>query len=177
MTYERLRNVLMSLLVLIAGFYLINLVYHAALSFSGIIFLYFTAWLISFLLSPIVDWLCKHRFPRLLAVSYVYLVLAALIIIMVLALVPTVINEGARLTDPRQFDVYRNALINHAANLQSISGGAHAFTQGQHRQLCGRGQPPVSRSVPADQQQSGQAERPDHRDSGHSIIDHCPIEP
>lgn len=116
MAYERWRNLLVVLLALIAAFYLIGLAYHIALSFSGVIFLYFTAWLISFLLSPVVNWLCTHRFSRLLAVLYVYFLLAALLVILVLSVVPTVLAESVRFVN--QLPDYGRIVTRRAYDLQ-----------------------------------------------------------
>lgn len=102
--YERFRTILVLLLTVIAGVYLITLLYHTALTFAHILFLYFSAWLIQFFLSPIVDWLVAHHFPRLLAVIYVYLLLAALIAIFFLSAVPVVLSEAEAFT--RQFPKY-----------------------------------------------------------------------
>jgi predicted PurR-regulated permease PerM len=74
--------------------------------------------LISFLLGPLVDWLYAHRFPRLLAVVYVYLLLAAFIIIVLLAVVPSAITEVANFA--RQLPDFGARLTQRAQNLQDF---------------------------------------------------------
>jgi predicted PurR-regulated permease PerM len=65
-----------------------------------------------------VDWLYAHRFPRLLAVVYVYLLLAAFIIIVLLAVVPSAITEVANFA--RQLPDFGARLTQRAQNLQDF---------------------------------------------------------
>jgi predicted PurR-regulated permease PerM len=61
--------------------------------------LYFTAWLVQFFFTPVVDFMARRHVPRLLAVSYVYLVLVLLVVITLVAVTPAIYNQGQRLAN------------------------------------------------------------------------------
>ena len=76
-------------LLLIAGSYLASLVWQAASQFADIILLFFLAWVIAFILEPVVVFLRLHgRMPRPVAVTIAYLGLLILLAGGVVWLVP-----------------------------------------------------------------------------------------
>ena len=72
----------------IAGFYLISLLWQVLQEFADIILLFFLAWLVAFVLEPVVGTLVEGRLPRLAAIGLTYLTLLALSSMAVVLLVP-----------------------------------------------------------------------------------------
>jgi predicted PurR-regulated permease PerM len=72
----------------IAGIYLVTLLWQVLEAFSDIILLFFLAWLIAFVLEPLVSRLVVGRLPRLAAISLTYLALLMLFTMGVILLVP-----------------------------------------------------------------------------------------
>jgi predicted PurR-regulated permease PerM len=113
---------LIILLVIIAGLYLAGQVWQAVSRFGDIVLLFALAWLMAFILRPMVDWLSERPMPggvvrlarrRLgdrpanllgriylphwLAVSLVYLSLLILLIVFTISLVPVTIEQFSQL--------------------------------------------------------------------------------
>ena len=64
---------LVIVLLTIAGLYLASLAWQVAVQFSDIILLFFLAWVVAFILEPLVDGLQRHaRLPRSVAVTFAY---------------------------------------------------------------------------------------------------------
>src|SRR5690348_15468745 len=72
----------------IAGFYLITLLWQVVQEFADIILLFFLAWLVAFVLEPVVSTLVEGRMPRLAAIGLTYLTLLVLFSLGVILLVP-----------------------------------------------------------------------------------------
>jgi predicted PurR-regulated permease PerM len=72
----------------IAGFYLIGLLWQVVIEFADIILLFFLAWLVAFVLEPLVGTLVEGRLPRLAAIGLTYLTLLVWLILGVILLVP-----------------------------------------------------------------------------------------
>ena len=72
----------------IAGFYLVSLLLQVVEEFADIILLFFLAWLIAFVLEPVVGRLVIGRMPRLMATGLTYLTLLVLLTAGVILLVP-----------------------------------------------------------------------------------------
>ena len=120
MTRRRLYNTLLVLLTLIAAICLARLIWAIVAPFTDILLLFAGAWLIAFVLRPLATWL-THSPParRLvaavrrrwgntraetvahlldpLAVTLVYLILLAALIIALVAIFPTIIREARQL--------------------------------------------------------------------------------
>ena len=88
---------LVVLLVIIAALYLSGWVFRVAQAGSDILALYFFAWLVQFLFTPVVDFLARRGLPRLLAVSYVYLVVGLLAVVVLIAAVPPLYSQAQHL--------------------------------------------------------------------------------
>lgn len=110
--YRRWLYVLVVLLVVIAGLYLSGWIFGVLQACGNILALYFTAWLLQFFFAPIVDFLTRRRLPRLVAVAYVYLVLALVVVIALVSVVPTIYSEGRTLanslSNPNTYKVISN---------------------------------------------------------------------
>jgi predicted PurR-regulated permease PerM len=72
----------------IAGFYLLGLLWSIVQEFEDIILLFFLAWLVAFILEPLVGTLVEARLPRLAAIGLTYLTLLVLLSLGVILLVP-----------------------------------------------------------------------------------------
>src|SRR5579859_4776003 len=72
----------------IAGFYLVGLLWSVVQEFADIILLFFLAWLVAFVLEPLVGFLVERRLPRLAAIGLTYVTLLVLLSLGVLLLVP-----------------------------------------------------------------------------------------
>lgn len=85
---------LLILLVIIAGLYLVGLLWQLAVQFSDIILLFFMGWLIAFSLNPVVRLVAsQRRLPRLLAVSIVYLGVLVIVVGLGFYLVPPAASQ------------------------------------------------------------------------------------
>ena len=72
----------------IAGFYLVSLLWSVVQEFADIILLFFLAWLVAFVLEPLVGTLVEGRLPRLAAIGLTYVTLLVWLILSVILLVP-----------------------------------------------------------------------------------------
>src|SRR5579859_2058508 len=72
----------------IAGFYLVGILWGIVQEFADIILLFFLAWLVAFVLEPVVGTLVEGRLPRLAAIGLTYLTLLVLFSLGVILLVP-----------------------------------------------------------------------------------------
>ncbi len=72
----------------IAGFYLASLLWGLLEQFADIILLFFLAWLVAFVLEPVVGTLVEGRVPRQAAIGLTYLTLLVLFSLGVILLVP-----------------------------------------------------------------------------------------
>src|SRR5207253_10987277 len=72
----------------IAGVYLIGLLWQVVEVFADIILLFFLAWLVAFVLEPVVGTLVEGRLPRIAAIGLTYVTLLVLMSLGVILLVP-----------------------------------------------------------------------------------------
>jgi predicted PurR-regulated permease PerM len=89
----RILRVLVWLVTIISAIIAINLIWSLLIHFSGIILLFFLAWVINFILQPLSTLLEHRRVPRLLAVSLIYLALFAVAAGGILLAIPTIHGE------------------------------------------------------------------------------------
>ena len=68
--------------------YLIGLLWQVVVEFADIILLFFLAWLVAFVLEPLVGTLVEGRLPRLAAIGLTYVTLLVWLILGVILLVP-----------------------------------------------------------------------------------------
>jgi predicted PurR-regulated permease PerM len=80
---------LVIVMLLIAAVYLATLLWHLAVQFADIILLFFLAWVISFILEPLVAALhYRTRLPRNLSVLAAYLAMLVIVSLAIIQLVP-----------------------------------------------------------------------------------------
>ncbi|MDQ5823301.1 MAG: AI-2E family transporter [Chloroflexota bacterium] len=97
MQSNRWLQTLIVLLVIIASAWLAGQVWTFLMQFSSILLLFFLAWLLAFVLSPIARALQRRGVPKTLAVGIVYLVLAVLAVLAVWWLVPPITAQVGQL--------------------------------------------------------------------------------
>jgi predicted PurR-regulated permease PerM len=95
--FRRWLYALVVLLVIIAALYLSGWVFRVAQAGSDILALYFFAWLVQFFFTPVVDFLARRGVPRLLAVSYVYVVVGLAAVVLLIAAVPPLYSQAQHL--------------------------------------------------------------------------------
>ena len=73
----RLIDILLILATIGLGIVVIGMVGQVFFAFGDVILIFFLAWLIAFVLSPVVRWIVEHvpRLPRVVAVVLIYLLL------------------------------------------------------------------------------------------------------
>lgn len=86
-------HALVIVLLALASLYLMGLVWQLLIGLSDILLVFFLAWLLSILATPLVDWLAKWRLPVALAIALVYLGLTLLLVLLGLLLVPQVLTQ------------------------------------------------------------------------------------
>jgi predicted PurR-regulated permease PerM len=95
---SRLRATFYVLVSTVAALYIVQFAWAQLQFLSSIILLFFAAWLISFIFSPIAKWLRRRGLPQLLSVALVYLMLAVLLtgfIALAIPLISTQVNQIA----------------------------------------------------------------------------------
>ncbi len=95
---DRMRALFFVLVSAVAAIYLVQFIWAQLQFLSSIILLFFAAWLISFIFSPIAKWLHRRGLPALLSVALVYLMLAILLtgfIALAIPLISTQVNQIA----------------------------------------------------------------------------------
>lgn len=95
--HNRWLQVLIILLVFIAGIYLGGMLWQVFLRFSDIILTFFLAWLVAYTLNPIAAFLVGQRIPRPLAIMLVYILLLLTVITIGLVIVPPLATQMVQL--------------------------------------------------------------------------------
>ncbi len=108
MQTNRWLQTLIVLLVIIASAWLLGQVWVFLIQFSSLILLFFLAWLLAFVLSPIARALQRRGVPKTLSVVIVYLALALLFSIGGWLLLPPVTDQVSKLQ--RNFFTYTNII-------------------------------------------------------------------
>jgi predicted PurR-regulated permease PerM len=98
-TFQRhaILRALVYLVTLIAVLYAGGLIWGAIGHFSGIITLFFLAWIIAFTLQPLSTFLERHGMPRVLAIAMVYFALLALAAGSIILAIPALHAEVSQL--------------------------------------------------------------------------------
>ena len=93
MNNNRWFQVLIVLLVFIAAGFLSGMIWQLVAQFSGILGLFFAAWLLAFVLSPIARALSARGLPQVISIAVVYLALALLVVGLALIGFPQLANQ------------------------------------------------------------------------------------
>jgi predicted PurR-regulated permease PerM len=103
----------------IAGVYLTSLLWQVVMEFADIILLFFMAWLVAFILEPVVGTLVEGRLPRLAAIGLTYLTLLVLMSLGVILLVPALTVQIVEVV--RSLPTYVEQATVFLTNLQSLT--------------------------------------------------------
>jgi predicted PurR-regulated permease PerM len=103
----------------IAGVYLTSLLWQVVMEFADIILLFFLAWLVAFILEPVVGTLVEGRLPRLAAIGLTYLTLLVLLSLGVILLVPALTLQIVEVV--RSLPTYVEQATVFLTNLQSAT--------------------------------------------------------
>jgi predicted PurR-regulated permease PerM len=102
----------------IAGFYLVGLLWQVLQEFADIILLFFLAWLLAFVLEPLVAALIEVvHLPRLGAIGLTYLILLVLLSFGVILLVPALTLQVVEIA--RNLPTYSERVVNGVTDLQA----------------------------------------------------------
>jgi predicted PurR-regulated permease PerM len=93
----RVLRVLVTLATVVLAIYTAQLIWTSLVAFGDVILLFFLAWLIAFVLDPLVVYLHHRGMPRALAVSLVYVALAITLAGLIVLTVPIIGEEIRRL--------------------------------------------------------------------------------
>jgi predicted PurR-regulated permease PerM len=104
----------------IAGIYLVGLLWSVVQEFADIILLFFMAWLLAFVLEPLVLALIEVvRLPRLAAIGLTYVILLVLLSFGVILLVPALTLQVVEIA--RNLPTYSERVVNAVTDLQSTA--------------------------------------------------------
>lgn len=91
---------LLVLLVIIAGYYLLNLVWQVGQQVADVILIFFLAWLLAFILTPLARFLARYnRQYKLLAIIEIYAGLILSLFLLGLWAVPSIAAQSVQLGD------------------------------------------------------------------------------
>lgn len=109
---------LLILLVIIAGYYIVNLIWQLGQQMSDIILTFFLAWLLAFVLNPMVKFLERYnRQKRILAVIEIYIGLILFLILLGFLAVPAIAAQSYQLAS--SMPAYINDLPQAIIGIQS----------------------------------------------------------
>jgi len=103
----------------IAGLYLIGVIWQVAQEFADIILLFFLAWLLAFVLEPLVGTLVEARVPRLAAIGLTYVTMLVLLSLGVILLVPALTLQSVEVV--RSMPGYVEQAASFLTDLQTSS--------------------------------------------------------
>jgi predicted PurR-regulated permease PerM len=112
---NRLQRILLILLIILSGYYLGTIIWNELTYLGDIILIFFMAWIVSFIFSPIVHWIQqKFHLKRSIAISFVYLALLGILTGIIAYSVPTLSNEATQIAN-------RISLIASPSNLEQFN--------------------------------------------------------
>src|SRR5690242_21054086 len=114
---HRVLRILLALVTVLVAMWVISIVWSLLASVGDILLLFFLAWVITFILAPVSNFLISRKFPRVLAVSLVYIALLIVISGAIVLMVPTIQSQVTHLADEIKSDLSaeRLATLNESA--------------------------------------------------------------
>ena len=114
---HRVLRILLALVTVLVAMWVISIVWSLLASLGDILLLFFLAWVITFILAPVSNFLISRKFPRVLAVSLVYIALLIVISGAIVLMVPTIQSQVTHLADDIKSDLSaeRLATLNQSA--------------------------------------------------------------
>lgn len=121
---HRVLRILLGLVTVLVAMWVISIVWSLLASVGDILLLFFLAWVITFILAPVSNFLISRKFPRVLAVSLVYIALLIVISGAIVLMVPAIQAQVTHLADEIKSDLSAERL---AALNQSAVDLLHRF--------------------------------------------------
>ncbi len=137
-------RLLLYLVTVIAVLYAGGMVWQVIIHFSGIILLFFLAWMITFILQPLATFVENRGLPRLAAVALVYLALMAVVVGSIVLAIPAIHTE-VQLLAQELTTVLAPANLQQLANLAVTTLHRLGLTQTDARSLVDQ----ISGKIPA----------------------------
>jgi predicted PurR-regulated permease PerM len=140
-------RVLLSLLIIIAGLHLLSLIWDGVQFMSDIILLFIGAWVIAFLLGPIVGQVERFHIPRALATGLVYLAFTLIIVGLIALAVPLVSDQLTQVANhlssavkPDNLNQINNDLVQRLQSFGMSNRDAHKVIDQLSGDLAGAAQ-------------------------------------
>jgi predicted PurR-regulated permease PerM len=121
---HRVLRILLGLVTILVAMWVISIVWTLLASVGDIVLLFFLAWVVTFVLAPVSNFLISRKFPRVLAVSLVYIALLVVISGAIVLLVPALQSQVTQLAEEIKSDLSAERLV--ALN-QSMVDLLHRF--------------------------------------------------
>ncbi|HEY7343510.1 MAG TPA: AI-2E family transporter [Ktedonobacterales bacterium] len=114
---HRVLRILLGLVTVLVAMWVLGVVWSVLASVGDILLLFFLAWVITFILAPVSNFLISRKFPRVLAVSLVYIALLVVISGAIVLMVPAIQSQVTQLADEIKSDLSaeRLATLNQSA--------------------------------------------------------------
>jgi predicted PurR-regulated permease PerM len=114
---HRVLRLLLGLVTVLVAMWVLGAVWSVLASVGDILLLFFLAWVITFILAPVSNFLISRKFPRVLAVSLVYIALLVVISGAIVLMVPAIQSQVTQLADEIKSDLSaeRLATLNQSA--------------------------------------------------------------
>lgn len=114
---HRILRLLLGLVTVLVAMWVIGVAWSVLASVGDILLLFFLAWVITFILAPVSNFLINRKFPRVLAVSLVYIALLVVISGAIVLMVPAIQSQVTQLADEIKSDLSaeRLAALNDSA--------------------------------------------------------------
>ncbi|HEU5349044.1 MAG TPA: AI-2E family transporter, partial [Ktedonobacterales bacterium] len=114
---HRVLRLLLGLVTILVAMWVISIVWSLLASVADVVLLFFLAWIVTFVLAPVSNFLISRKFPRVLAVSLVYIALLIVISGAIVLMVPAIQSQVTQLANEIKSDLSAERL---AALNQSI---------------------------------------------------------
>ncbi len=102
---HRVLRLLLALVTILVAMWVISIIWSLLASVGDILLLFFLAWVITFILAPVSNFLISRKFPRVLAVSLVYIALLIVISGAIVLMVPAIQAQVTHLADEIKSDL------------------------------------------------------------------------
>lgn len=102
---HRMLRILLGLVTILVAMWVISIVWTLLASVGDILLLFFLAWVVTFVLAPVSNFLISRRFPRVLAVSLVYIALLVVISGAIVLFVPALQSQVTQLAQEIKSDL------------------------------------------------------------------------
>lgn len=125
---HRVLRILVGLVTVLVAMWVLGVGWSLLASIADVLLLFFLAWVITFILAPVSNFLISRKFPRVLAVSLVYVALLVVISGAIVLMVPAIQSQVTQLADEIKSDLSAERL---AALNQSVVDLLHRFGYSQ----------------------------------------------